>query len=170
MTKTIEAIRTLAMRCVTAAKARESIVTRCAELHAQGVKLGDARTCELSKAFLQVFHNEGLARGTASNYLAAVKRSVNDGAPFELNASRSKAQAKAKEAAEDSTEEAAEDSTEEKKDGAKRTPMPLAERLRRASNDENWPAFVALADQLAKTGASLATIVEQYIAAQTASK
>lgn len=150
------AIRTIAMRCLSAAKARDAIVARCAEMREAGVTIGDARSkCPLALAFLDVFKGEGLKPGTASNYLAAVRRAVNDGLPFDLNP----AQTAAKQAKQDG-EETAEETAK-----GKRTPMSFAERLRRVANADEFSAFAAFADKLAKTGTPIATIVEQYVTA-----
>lgn len=157
-----EMVRTLAMRCLTAAKARDAIMARCQELRAAGIVIGDARSCALAKAFLEVFHNEGLARGTAANYLSAVRRSVNDGAPFDLNPAQTAAKA-AKAAKVEAAEEGEESADKPAKPA--RTPMSLAERLRRVKNDDGFAAFAAFADKLAKTGTPIATIIEQYVAA-----
>jgi hypothetical protein len=87
---------------------------------------------------------------------------VNDGAPFCLNPYQNKP---AITDATDSAEDGAEDGAENKGEKKARTAMSLAERLRRAMNDDNFVAFAAFADSLAKTGTPIATIFEQYVAA-----
>lgn len=157
-----EMVTTLAMRCLTAAKARDAIVARCKEIREAGIVIGDVRSCALAQTFMKVFHGNDVKHATAKNYLSAVRRSVNDGAPFDLNPAQTAAKA-AKVAKVESAEEGEE--TEDKPAKPARTPMSLAERLRRVKNDDGFAAFAAFADKLAKTGTPIATIIEQYVAA-----
>lgn len=158
-----EMVTTLAMRCLTAAKARDAIMARCAELHAAGIKIGDIRSCALAQTFMKIFHGNNVKHATAKNYLSAVRRSVNDGAPFDLNPAQTAA--KAAKAAKIEAAEESEEAAEDKPAKPARTPMSLAERLRRVKNDDGFTAFAAFADKLAKTGTPIATIIEQYVAA-----
>jgi len=58
-------------------------------MQAHGVKFGKSmRTCAYSKEVNSALIAAGLAKGTAANYLSAVRAAVNDNKPFTLNASR----------------------------------------------------------------------------------
>jgi hypothetical protein len=147
-TNHVEAVRIIALRCVTEAKARGAIEARCIELHAAGVRIGDARVCELAQAFLKVFNGEGLKRQTATNYLSAVRRSVNDGAPFCLNPYQNKPTVTD---AADGAEEGAEDKGGKKE----RAEMSAAERARRLVNAKDFDAFAAIMRRVAEENPGL---------------
>ena len=141
-------INSAARAMVNAKHYTDILNARLATLREAGVTLGDARVCEYAQAFRDGFKAAGLSAKTIPPYLSAMRKALETGEA--LDKSRG-ANAKAKEGKEEKTE---------------RTPMSLAERLRRAKGDAAWSSFVELADKLAKTGASLDTIVEQYIASR----
>ena len=146
--KILEAIHSAARAAVNEKHYGKIKHDRIVQLHAAGIRLGDARVCEYAQAFKAGFKAAGLSEKTIPPYLSAMRKALETGEA--LDKSRG-ANAKAKEDKEGKTE---------------RTPMSLAERLRRAKGDAAWASFVELADKLAKTGASLDTIVEQYIASR----
>lgn len=137
------------------------ITARLNELRAANVTLGNAKICPVAQAFVAAFRAAGLRDSTIPPYLSAIRRSLETGAALDLSRGAN-AKAKAnREAAQEATQEA----TQEAEDKAARTPMSLAERLRRVRNADDFAAFAAFADKLAKTGTPITTIVDQYIAA-----
>jgi predicted membrane-bound mannosyltransferase len=71
----------------------------CKALHKGKAKVGQARSCQLAKAFLAArCQGKKIAASTKAFYLSAFRKAVESGADYNENASRAKAKAKAVEA------------------------------------------------------------------------
>jgi hypothetical protein len=132
-TNHVEAVRIIALRCVAREMSGNAIETRCKELHAAGAKIGDKRVCPLAQAFVAVFKEEGLADQTATNYLSAVRKSVNEGVPFFKNNSQN----------------------DKKNSKEERAEMSAAERARRLVNAKDFDAFAAIMRRVAEENPGL---------------
>ena len=75
-------------------KSRETINALIKQLCAAKVVIGDARTCDYAKAFVETCIKEGLAKQSASNKLSAFRAAVKIGAPM-TDSNKSRATKKA---------------------------------------------------------------------------
>ena len=78
-----------------AAKALDTISALCKELKANGVKIGDSRTCENAQKLFNAMP-QSIQVNTRRNYLSSARKAINEGKPFSTNASRDKAKAESK--------------------------------------------------------------------------
>jgi hypothetical protein len=68
----------------------------CKALHAAKVKIGQSRTCEIAKAFLaERFKGKAAKPAVKAQILSCFRKAVESGAPYNENASKAKAKAKA---------------------------------------------------------------------------
>jgi hypothetical protein len=75
---------------------KDAVNEACKALHAAKAKIGDARKCELAKAFLaERFAGKTAKAATKAVILSAFRKAVESGKEYNENASRAKAKAKA---------------------------------------------------------------------------
>ena len=73
---------------------REAMNKACQSLHKAKAKIGDARKCELAKAFLaERFAGKKASKATLSQILSAFRKAVESGKEYNENAARAKAKA-----------------------------------------------------------------------------
>ena len=73
---------------------REAMDKACKALHKDKAKIGDARKCELAKAFLaERFAGKKASGATKSQILSAFRKAVESGKEYNENAARAKAKA-----------------------------------------------------------------------------
>jgi flagellum-specific peptidoglycan hydrolase FlgJ len=75
---------------------RDAVNEACKALHAAKVKVGQARVCEIDKAFLaERFKGKAAKPAVKAQILSCFRKAVESGAPYNENASKAKAKAKA---------------------------------------------------------------------------
>jgi histone H1/5 len=74
---------------------RDAVNEACKALHAAKVKVGQARVCEVAKAFLaERFAGKKASAATKAQILSCFRKAVESGTPYNENASKAKAAAK----------------------------------------------------------------------------